>query len=1174
MPFNQDYNNATKYFPAEQNWGTLNNTFNAPSNTFTFGGGDTTIINNVNIGVLTLSAVGGSVSSGSFVFSNSNGVSFGVNGSTITASVAAGGGGMTVSAGTESATGSLSFANSNGITIGMNASTVTFSYNSTQFLGTAYTSHTHSQYLNTSQSSLFQHTSAMSNFLGTTYTTHTHTQLGQAFSASGGSSTFQTLNFANSNGFTFSNSNGSVIGSYTVPTQTNVALSGSNGSFTFQTATFGNLNGLSFYTSNGSMVGSYTVPAPDTITFEDFDTTFTANYISVDPLGAWAGAQGVAFSFSTGGGGSATLYAAHNGLVTQFAQALSGSNGSFSYETATFGNLNGLSFYTSNGSMVGSYTVPVQSAQTLGLYASSQTTGESSSSTVDARSFSIVGAGNVSVGLSAGSFLISGGGAAGGIASVVVSDTTYTSGQISFVDGNGISWGSNTDQGISITHGLQYTSATSAITSAAVHTSAARIQAVYDGANSISTGTIRFTNANGVSFSINGQTVSGSIATTYAGTGVTTAGGAGLSATLNTAGLSVSIPSWLTTAAQSSQTLAFTLSGNSATTNSSQILNGGYALAGGNGVTIQQSNNTVSFSVATNYQSQGAYLTTAAQSTQTNAFSLGGNTGTTNSSILSAGGYVIAGGSNVTLSMSNNSLSIHAATNALTSQSNQALSGSNGSFTFQTATFGSSNGMHFYTTNGSMVGSYTVPTVTNSSMTVSDAATSGTLARLAFTNLNGVTLSLSTGAGGSHTIVGSHNALTSQSNQNVTAGNGGFAFQTLSFSNLNGISFGTSAGSAITASHNAITSQTNQTIGWYALGNTTQNSSTTLDARTNSLNGLGIVTVGYSNGSIQISATQSNQAVSNSAGSFTFQTLNFSNANNVTWGTSAGGIVTASVAAPGAAAENNWHHLLGANTAGNTTASGSTIGMSGINLTLSGTNGSVINISAPATSSLSATGLVSISTNGSTISIGVPNEVTREGHNPYKDLNFLLTTGGNGSLYLDPQFFPNFQFDRIHIPINQTNATNSSGSQTVSIWVGLYTRNGDTLSLYTSASNSTGITRSGTAGSWSLHSGLRLFPIPMTQTISSGRYWLAVISRTTSGGANASISIAALTQLGSNFMGHVGSSHNTTYQFTLGQGVYNTTTAAFPASIGFNQIRGSDLNIFRMPIVMFASSTV
>jgi len=53
--------------------------------------------------------------------------------------------------------------------------------------------------------------------------------------------------------------------------------------------------------------------------------------------------------------------------------------------------------------------------------------------------------------------------------------------------------------------------------------------------------------------------------------------------------------------------------------------------------------------------------------------------------------------------------------NGITIQTNPAVSGSNGSFSFQTLSFGSSNGLHFYTTNGSIVGSYTVPTVTNSS---------------------------------------------------------------------------------------------------------------------------------------------------------------------------------------------------------------------------------------------------------------------------------------------------------------------------------------------------------------------------------------------------------------------------------------------------------------------------
>lgn len=181
-----------------------------------------------------------------------------------------------------------------------------------------------------------------------------------------------------------------------------------------------------------------------------------------------------------------------------------------------------------------------------------------------------------------------------------------------------------------------------------------------------------------------------------------------------------------------------------------------------------------------------------------------------------------------------------------------AVSGSNGSFTFNTLSLGTGNGASFYSSNGSIVLSYTVPSITNSSWTVSDSATSGTVGRLAFTNLNGVTLSLSTGANGSHTIVGSHNGLTSQSNQALSGSNGSFTFQTASFGTLNGISFYTSNGS-IVASHNAITSQSVQPV-----------------------------------------------AISGSNGSFAFSTVTFGNLNGVSFYTSNGSVVASYTVGGGA----------------------------------------------------------------------------------------------------------------------------------------------------------------------------------------------------------------------------------------------------------------------------------
>ena len=79
----------------------------------------------------------------------------------------------------------------------------------------------------------------------------------RAISGSNTSYSNSTLTFGNLNGFTFYGSNGSIVGSYTVPTLTNQAISGSNNSLAASTFTFGNSNGISFYFTNNSMVASH-----------------------------------------------------------------------------------------------------------------------------------------------------------------------------------------------------------------------------------------------------------------------------------------------------------------------------------------------------------------------------------------------------------------------------------------------------------------------------------------------------------------------------------------------------------------------------------------------------------------------------------------------------------------------------------------------------------------------------------------------------------------------------------------------------------------------------------------------------------------------------------------------------------------------------------------------------
>lgn len=652
------------------------------------------------------------------------------------------------------------------------------------------------------------------------------------------------------------------------------------------------------------------------------------------------------------------------------------------------------------------------------------------------------------------------------------------------------------------------------------------------GASVTGSGTVVFSNANGVSFGLNGSTVTATVSTNYQSTGnyLTTAmasnrgsdfvqatavfAGTNATGTVASGGVSVSVGNYITTARASTDAVGLDTAQTNVTwtVNSSGIsLNaGGYAGTGFTSTTtagtqIKATHGTDGLSMAV-----PAYLTVAAGGANFSAgVSTAGNTagatGVTGTRLVFVGsqnitlsqstdadggtisfsggagaagntGFVSAGGATASLGtvVFSNSNGLAFGVNGQTvtgsyTQSGQAFS-ADASSTFQTLTFQDSNGVSFsnnagalrvthalqftsntsaitsnalntsasrvfnvlaatnntgggtaslssnvsfsnangatfYTSAGNAVAlSYTVPTVTNSSMSVSDAATSGTLARLAFTNLNGVTLSLSTGAGGSHTIVGSHNALTSQSNQNVTAANGGFAFQTLSFSNANNFSFGTSAGSAVTGSYTTpVVSNALQSVG-SATGSGTNTSRFAADDHVHA----GVFSVGVSTGG-------------NTAGDTRVDVGRFvlAGGNNVTLSqaTAAGALNTISIIG-GAGGAFSAGVSTGGNTAGDTgvtgtrlvfagnnnitlsqatDAGGATITISGAtvagqpvnfsagttsgnlgsvvfsnsNLVSFGLNGSTVTGSVPGTSSLSATGVFSISTNGATISMGV-----------------------------------------------------------------------------------------------------------------------------------------------------------------------------------------------------------
>lgn len=771
--------------------------FQLPNTTYTSGTVNFINSNGVSFGSTTGGGVTASFSSpGATVFSNSNNVSFGLAGSTVTASASI---------------AATQFSNSNNVTFGLAGSTVTASASFAQ----TNQSQSNIQGIAAAGSTAFTGSVIFSNSNGVTFGLNGQTMTASvspsaafAISANGSSQNAGTLVFSNSNGVSFG-MNGSTITATVTPGAAAGVAAAAAGTQTQTSGTlvFANSNGLTFGMSGSSQItGIYTVPGA---------TVFSnSNNVSFGLAGSTVTASA---SFAGGAGGV----------------AMSAGTQSVSTGTVVFSNSNGVSFGLSGSSRL-TASVAAQTNQTLGVFASSQTTGQSSSSTLDARSLSFVGQGIISVGLSAGSVLFS-------------------------------------------------APATSAITLLSV------------------------------------------------------------------------------------------------------------------------------------------------------GMSTGGNTvGTTG---LASNQLVIAGGANITLS-------------------------------------GSTNG-------GSMTISVIGGAGAGGTVNFSAGTTSGNLGSLVFSNANGVSFGLN-----GSTLTASAAGGGGGGSVNFSAGTTSGNLGSVVFSNANGVSFGLN-GSTITASAagGGISS-----VGLYALGNTTQNSSTTLDQRTMSFNGLGAMTVGFSAGSIQMSA--------------------------------------------------------------------------------------------PATSSISATGIVSVSVNGNTISIGAPAQgYTESGYNPYADLPFTNSQIGNGVLVFDPNLVPSFQYDRVLLPIMNSNVAGTSGSHSLSFWVGLYTRNVSTLSLLGSASGSTAVTQSGTNGSYSLYSGLRHFSIGSTSTLSAGRYWMGFVSSTSSAGGAGSYSnimqnIPPTTATSYNFNGYFGVVQNNTQQFTLGQGEYSAATAGMPASVAFSQISGVSAGAQNQQFIMFASSTV
>lgn len=892
-----------------------------------------------------------------------------------------------------------------------------------------------------------------------------------------------------------------------------VAVSGSNGSFTFSTLSMGNLNGLSHYTSNGSVVGSYTVPS-------------TAGLISALNLSAG----------TTSGNVSAAVFSNSNGISF----GLNGSTitGSVAAQSSlSFSNANGVSFGTAGSTLTAS--VAAQTVQTQNLHnvtLAGNTSGVMAQ--VSSGTLSLAGGNNITLSQVGNAITISGanaGGAQTGISGLQVSNTTYTSGTVTFQNANGISFGSSGAGGISASYTVPSTAGLISNINLSAGTTSGNLSAAV------------FSNSNGVSFGLNGSTLTGSVAAQSVQTqnlhNITLAG--------NTSGVMAQVSSG-TLSLAGGNNITLSQNGNAITISGA---NAGGAQTGISGLVVSNTtytSGTVTFQNANgiSFGSSGANgisasYTVPTQTVQTEGlYAIGNTTGQSSSSTFDARTLSISGAGIASVGYSGNALVISVpSAGALVNFSGGTTSGNLGSLVFTNA-----NGVSFQLNGSTLSGSVAAQSAQTQSniQAISAGTTSANTGALIFSNSNGVSFGLN---GQTMTAsVAPGGAAISAAGSSQNAG-------TLVFSNSNGVSFGMN-GSTITAS----ASGAGASVSIYGISQTTgQSSSSNYALSALSFGGYGVISIGQSGGTIQISGPGTtnfaNMSISAGTTSGSLGSLVFSNSNGVSFGLN-GSTITASAAGGGGGV---------AIAASNSTFTSGTVVMSAAGGALTISNGAQSALfSVPAVSSISATGALSVSVNGSTISLGAPNYGTLSyWDNDVSQGSAGASQFGLGSVMLQPLTIgANLSVSALRqfVSGSFSSSSNSSYAGTLTVRAGLYTLNGSTLSQASSGSQTFAFTNTSNNSTGSL-SGIRGVTIPFNANLTPGNYWLGLWSSSASANANwFTLSNVVQSQGAAVFSGNFAAASTVTAQQALGYGLWSTTSTNLPASIGLSHITGTNAN--------------
>lgn len=325
-------------------------------------------------------------------------------------------------------------------------------------------------------------------------------------------------------------------------------------------------------------------------------------------------------------------------------------------------------------------------------------------------------------------------------------------------------------------------------------------------------------------------------------------------------------------------------------------------------------------------------------------------------------------------------------------------------------------------------------------------------------------------------------------------------------------------------------------------------------------------------------------------------TVRITGGPNITVGTDASGLSISGAAGGGGGFSAGASNL--GNTAGATGVTGTRLVLVGTdNVTLSQTtdaNGGTISISAAGGGAGQFSGGVSNlgNTAGST---GVSG--TRMVLAAVRDMSLSQSTDANGNTIsiippvhsgFGPQVgqmanaaVPNATLAVMYtqIPHNMTISTvfpmisghtsaGSGSSAGLSWWVGVYTKNGNTLSLASSISSSSSWTSgTGAASNWDGVRGVRKWPIAATWSMTAGDYWPALIVRSTNAGSYSLMLAQGSGLLDYRGVAGVHSTVTTAGHISWGVGSLTASTTAFPNSIATSQLANAPSANFRLPAV-------